>query len=183
MKGKGRTVVIHPRSIRRTFLGRVVSGRAGGVGGGGGGGGAAAASIRYITGAFTSPPCGHPSPLSLSKAVFPRSLFPFFPSPQAHLQRPEGASLPRGPLMPPLSALARKREPPFLFLSRSIFNPLFFLPSPRLARLTRRPMQRLSTRQISRKRNTISKKCVSLVKSEICVKISLGFILLISITP
>lgn len=31
MKGKGRTVVIHPpRSIRRTFLGRVVSGRAGG---------------------------------------------------------------------------------------------------------------------------------------------------------
>lgn len=38
MKGKGRTVVIHPRSIRRTFLGRVVSGRAGGVGGGGGGG-------------------------------------------------------------------------------------------------------------------------------------------------
>lgn len=64
----------------------------------------AAASIRYITGAFTSPPCSHPSPLSLSQAVFP----PIFPSSPSPISRPissiqRGCLSPVRPLMPPLS--------------------------------------------------------------------------------
>lgn len=146
MKGKGRTVVIHPpRSIRRTFLGRVVSGRAGG-------GGRRRIDPIHHGGIYI-----HPSPLSLSKAVFPRSL-PFLSIPPGPSPASRGCFSPARPAYAAafvgVGALARKPTSPPLRRTHppAIFNPLFFLPSlvlPRLARLTWRPMQPLSnTRQI-----------------------------------
>lgn len=147
MKGKGRTVVIHPpRSIRRTFLGRVVSGRAGG--------GGAPPHRSDTSRGHLHPPL---APFPLEGRFSPISSLSFHPPrPISSVQRvllSRAARLCRrfrrgggACAQPPTSPPLRRTHPP------AIFNPLFFLPSlvlPRLARLTWRPMQPLSnTRQI-----------------------------------
>lgn len=171
MKGKGRTVVIHPpRSIRRTFLGRVVSGRAGG-------GGRRRIDPIHHGGIYI-----HPSPLSLSKAVFPRSL-PFLsippgPSPASRRcfspARPAYAAAFVG-----VGALARNLQPPLPSAEPTL--PQFSTPfsssplSSSLASLVLRGGRcnhcLIRVKSNARKRNTINtEECVALVKSGICVK-------------